>query len=107
MMQFLKSILSPESTPTKNISDKIQREKTLLLEARVALLEKENEKSAETVKELSSCIQSMSILLADLAADVSVLAASLNSIIKQSQSSYEDDIFKRYLKDDDDDGYLN
>lgn len=103
-MQFLKSILFPKPEAQKNTKEK---EKILILEARVALLEAENKKSVAAIQELSTCVQSISILMSELATDVSVLANSVNSIIKQSQSSFEDDIFKRYLNDDDDDGYLN
>lgn len=106
MMQFLRSTLFPRSIG--KIS-KAQNKDTLisLLEKRVTLLEEENKRAEAAVQELTSCIKSMSYVLADLASEVSVHAAYLQG--STTRSSYEDDILTRYLKDsdDDDDGYLN
>ena len=72
------------------------------------MLELENKKVNETLKELSACVQSISVVMADFATEITFLSSHVASQ-GRPRSSYEDDILNRYLSniDDDDDGYLN
>ena len=106
MMRFLKSTLFPRSKPQKKIKDQTELTEVAILKKRVELLEEENQKSAASIKELSSCIRSLSLIIAEMSADMSSLTHYVSSLTSRTQ---EDDIISRYLTnlDDDDDGYLN
>jgi hypothetical protein len=82
--------------------------KVTMLEGRLFLLEEENKKSTEAIKELSECIQTITLMTADLAGDVALLGSFIDSLAKSTTP--EDDIVNKYLFSSDDDdggGYLN
>ena len=107
MTQFLKSILFPNLLiKKKSTSSRTLEKKIALLEARIILLEEENKKSSVVIDDLSRCIQTFSILMTDIAQDVTILSTLVKELTGK-QSSYNDDIISRYLDPDDDDGYLN
>ena len=109
MIQFLKSILSPSTHKRDKEIHKVKAD-VIMLRARLTLVEEENKKAAEAIQDLSKCIQAISIMTADLAGDVTVLNQHVSSLIRQTQSELdEDDIFKKYMTSNDDDGggYLN
>ena len=105
-MQFLKSILLPNlPAPKKRLSQK----ETQDLRTRVKLLEEENKKSEAVIQELTTCVRSMSLILADMSADVAAFKSFLVQLSQEAQSS--DEIFSKYMMSSDDDdnggGYLN
>ena len=105
MMQFLKSTLFPSIFDNRKSAN--GQNEMNLLKKRIKLLELENKKVEETIQDLSSVVRTMSFVITDLAAEVTLISEHFNS--STSASSRDEDIFNRYLmgSDDDDDGYLN
>ena len=104
-MQFLRSILFPNIVKSRR---RLPQDETKNLKIRIKLLEEENKKSEAVIQELTSCVRSMSIVMADMSTDVAAFKSFLMQLTQEVQSS--DEIFSKYMITPDDDeggGYLN
>lgn len=106
MMRFLKTILSKNKHTDSHREELCMLKRDLdILKMRIELLEEEHKKSLYAVTELSTCVQNIAALVADLSVDVNALGMYLKTQIDQDLTEVvQSDLFALM---DDDDGYLN